>query len=713
VKNPAGEYCWWDEANQCFVSYGKTNYNELTPNEKELASHVTSPNGSITKIPVDYTVEVRELLSGTKYKVEERDYEIPDGYSLQKYVYYENGLPAAGGETGSGEGSGSGESGPGEGSGSGETAQGGQNSADPVSGTIVVGKNPHVDVCNLKGWGLRVNKTWSDADFMAERDPAYFAVFLKQGTAEPVLVENTVRRLLQNEKTLYWYFQTLKQGTGFADYQIYEVALENPVVDQDGNVTGFTSIRPVVEVTIYGKQKSETERKPFEYYVSYERGGLSAEANVRVDEVTNVRNGILIRKEAWDGSADKPGTPLEGAVFTITQGSETIGTFTSDKTGKVTEAFLAANTDYTLTETQAPAGYHGLETPMTIRIENGTPVISGPGEEYYYVIQESSQTGQTGQTAQTIVIRNRPFTFKAVKKDQVTKNPLAGVHFALHEQKTVGDVTIIDLEPMVGYEDLITGEDGVIPKIDNTLKPGVYELREKTALSGYQELGFYIDFKVTPEGAVSLIDNRHPDKVNLQTYYTSEPVSYEPVSYELTILNQQFRKIRFKKVDNANTSKVLEGAVFDLYKRVSGETGSGTGRELLYSGLTSDKNGILVFKKSGEQDRSEFDLPVGNYELVETNPPAGYQAMTAPVTITVSSAADPNAVSYNDGTSYSQSAGKTYDESTKTYTLGITNSSGYALPSSGGSGTGMFHIVGSLLALGAGILLVVRRRMAI
>jgi hypothetical protein len=35
-------------------------------------------------------VEVREILAGTKYMVQERPSEIPDGYSFQKYVYYDD-----------------------------------------------------------------------------------------------------------------------------------------------------------------------------------------------------------------------------------------------------------------------------------------------------------------------------------------------------------------------------------------------------------------------------------------------------------------------------------------------------------------------------------------------------------------------------------------------------------------------------------------------
>ena len=49
--------------------------------------------------------------------------------------------------------------------------------------------------------------------------------------------------------------------------------------------------------------------------------------------------------------------------------------------------------------------------------------------------------------------------------------------------------------------------------------------------------------------------------------------------------------------------------------------------------------------------------------------------------------------------------GVKYDEDTKTYTLTVTNNAGVALPNTGGPGTRLFTIIGSILALGAGLLL--------
>ena len=119
-------------------------------------------NGSISRIPVGYTIEVRDLLVGTKFKVVERPSEIPDGYSFLKYVYSEKEYT--------------------------DTEAG-------VSDVVVSQIKPHVEVHNIKGFGLRVNKTWTDADFMSGRDPVYFGIFYQDSSEKWQVVPDSLRQM--------------------------------------------------------------------------------------------------------------------------------------------------------------------------------------------------------------------------------------------------------------------------------------------------------------------------------------------------------------------------------------------------------------------------------------------------------------------------------------------------------------------------------------
>ena len=106
------------------------------------------------KIPAGYSVEIPGLMSGTPFFVEEQVNEIPAGYRLIDYTR-DGEIPA------------------------GETSNSG----------VLGGSDVGVTVHNQHGYGLTVDKIWSDADFMASHDPIYFAVYLRQDSGSLTLLE--------------------------------------------------------------------------------------------------------------------------------------------------------------------------------------------------------------------------------------------------------------------------------------------------------------------------------------------------------------------------------------------------------------------------------------------------------------------------------------------------------------------------------------------
>ena len=471
----------------------------------------------------------------------------------------------------------------------------------------------------------------------------------------------------------------------FNQYEIREVKISNsnPTVDENGYVSDpgtVTIIHEGGKVQLNGTQKGESGTSPFNYTVQYNKGTIEENSNVRVDTVTNSRPGIVIKKQDWSKN------PLQGAAFSLHSG-DAIWTFNSAEDGLITEAFLRDGVTYTLTETAAPKDYQGLPAAMDI-VANGSNVrISGIDEDYYEIVKDNETT--------TIIVKNRPYTFKAIKKDKTDNSPLAGVTFALHKEYTVDNVKQISPTPMVGYEELVTIEDGTVPLVNNSLPVGTYELREKETRDGYQQLPEYIDFTISERGFITL--GKHPDGVTLN----SKVYNNGAVEYTLEVLNTPFKKVSFKKVDIANVdSSALEGAKFDLY--AVDENGQQK-TPALYTNLTSAQDGMLY----DENNNKVFELPVGTYNLVETKAPENYVPKTQPVVVTVT-ATD---VTYDEGTTISSSGrGKTYDETAKTYQLKISNTNGSVLPSTGGIGTHWFYIGGGVLVLGAVILLIARRR---
>ena len=680
VKNEQGYDCMWavDPAppgeSKRFVSTGKTDFSKLTSAERSAATFHTSPYGQISKIPAFYTVEIRNVLAGTKYRVEERLQEIPDGYSFKEYGHLDSAEEVS------------------------------QN----VGGVMVLGVNgvaasneddPYANVANLKGWGLRVKKVWTDADYMQVRDPAYFAVFIKDANnaAEEdgslTLVEGTMKEMpygAPGKQTLYWYFQHLEPNVDFDRYVVRELTVVNPTVDENGLVTQCDSYRIIPDapenntLQISGRQKGETAVSNLEYTVTYTKGEIEPGSNVRVDTVTNDRPGVVLKKAEWDGS-----TPLAGAKFTLQadDSEKALATFISDDEGLITVAFLRDNVEYTLTEVSAPEGWIGLKEPMKIKVQGGEVIII-EGDEDYYV----SESGNPP----TLTIKDRPYEFKVVKVDDDTKAPISGVHFSLHALKLVNGQAAVDTVPVEGYEDLTTDDEGIVPAIDSTLPAGTYELWENNPIKeGYQKLSSHTRFTVSPTGGIRLV--QAPEGVDLAV----EEAGDGTVRYELTIPNVPLRKVSFQKVDIQDTTDTLKGAKFDFYRIVDGE------REEVYVGdncLTSGEYGWLATKKG----QTLFTLEPGVYHLVETKAPEGYITKTEPVVITVSRGVVDGVpdVIYDEGTALSSDgSGRIYDEN-KVFTLLISNMEGTELPETGGPGTLPFTIVGSALAVVALLLFV-------
>ena len=598
VKDPDLNYCRWNKDTKKFESLGETDFNDLTEEEKKAAAFTTSIYGAISKIPVDHTIEVRNILAGTKFKTVEPPAKIPDGYSFQRYEL--NGQAAT------------------------------TPAAQGVWGTISTESNSEVVVRNLKGYGLRMNKTWSDAEYMAEREPTYFAVYV-ENSSDPVLVGGSVRQLPYTAKpqTLYWYFQTLIPGTYLNQYVIREVKISGgtPVVDDEGVVTNADelTIEPLphgAEFSLDGKQKGETEESPFEYTVLYEN--LEQKDNVRMQEVTDNRPGVILKKVQWDET-----TPLAGAEFTLTDNDgNLIGTFTSDENGLISVAFLRDNVPYTLTETGTPQGWYGLQAPLIITLNEGNITVDGAGQEEYYIIDNQSATP-------SLTVKDRPYTFQAVKKDADALLPLKDVKFALHKQVEVGGVITIDLNPMPGYENLSTDANGLIPQIDNTLPPG---------------------------------------------------------TYEMTIVNHRYADVTLKKTDRNSTP--LTGAKFELCK--------------------FDKTWVKVpgYEEIDMADVSQVvleNLPIGRYRLTELKPPDGYLILENYVYFNV----DFDNRGYvkivlTDETGTGPNSNP--DASLSGTTISVKNTPGHELPSTGGIGTTIFYVAGAVLAVGAAVLLITRRR---
>ena len=154
-------------------------------------------------------------------------------------------------------------------------------------------------------------------------------------------------------------------------------------------------------------------------------------------------------------------------------------------------------------------------------------------------------------------------------------------------------------------------------------------------------------------------------------------------SWEVTV-DTEILSVKFKKISSTDNSP-LKGAVFNLYG--SDKNGNVDKSKILMT-LTSNTDGYMTYKNSNQEDASSIDLITGTYWLEEVSAPDGYNMLENLVMINVR---DKITATLN-GTNTQ------YDISNNgsLYTVSITNSTGIALPNTGGSGTLLYTLSGLL-----------------
>ena len=698
VKDPSGDYCKWDIQLQQFVSLGTDEYQALleilshaTDEERAGIVFETSINGSVSKIPAGFSFEFRGLPVGSSFMVIEREDDIPEGYELVEYERDKGSYISHEGQ--------------------------------PNEGTIRANEDPHVLVHNKRGWGLTVNKAWSDADYIQSHDDIYFAVYVNGD-----MLPGSVRKLSAPDTSLYYYFDNIQEGASFDDYQTYEVRLTNPGTDADGAVT-YDSIEKIDEggtLTVGG----------LNYEVAYERGeatgGHADHRNVREDTVYNTRRGIRLVKQDWDGN------PLSGAVFTLKDSNGNpvgTGTYTSGMNGEITIAYIDPG-EYILEETVHPGGFQKSNPWHIIKGTDGKVSVIGD-EDSYEVTQE------TADQMAFVVFKNKGFSLKAVKIEKAagsddstaggnngdggtnagtgssgaegieSEKTLGGAVFALYRQLETVSGLVKDPNPLHGYEELTTGTNGVIPKITSALPADTYYLSEVTPPSGYKELGGDLVFTISPEGVVEIpshVESADTDLVilnNSSLYDTDDWLSRREtdghVSYTIQIPNE-LAGVPVRIVKTNQTGQLLENAFFTLSGEMLPDTVECKSVKVTVTFDEKTVEEALLYENSA--------MPAGTYELTETAAPAGYNTLDGKVEIVIKKVETGLIVTATvNGEESSFAHAERIDVNHPEYGWRVTviNSAGYELPSTGGEGTRHFTILGFILIAGAGLLLLRRR----
>lgn len=180
--------------------------------------------------------------------------------------------------------------------------------------------------------------------------------------------------------------------------------------------------------------------------------------------------------------------------------------------------------------------------------------------------------------------------------------------------------------------------------------------------------------------------------------------------------------------DGNPTAVALSGATFTLSTSSAGTNSIALIREKdtngndtsTYRVAKTGENGTVTEITTDSTGKFTIEgLDSGTYYLTETAAPAGYNKLAGPIKIVI---ADTDATAANNTSTKGTVTYYNYDASDATDHYGDTpdgtgeiqvlNQTGTELPSTGGMGTTIFYVVGSILLIGAAVLLITKKRMS-
>lgn len=285
-------------------------------------------------------------------------------------------------------------------------------------------------------------------------------------------------------------------------------------------------------------------------------------------------------------------------------------------------------------------------------------------------------------------------------------------YFAFHDTEEPG--LDFDKESVIAYVENEGAERTVIPEIKYTIEyPGkdghtfdviFDDLKQVTGVKAGSKIAVEYTSKLNEYAVIGNRGNENTAHLEFSNNPNEEQNGTTGKTPDDTVIVFTYKVVANKVDENG----ALKGAAFKLEKKI--------GPEYTFVGLvnateTAGKYTIV------DADKTSFEwtgVDDGEYRLTEIITPEGYNTI-APIEFTVT-ARHKAEFTFGDRTKVLETltGGDKVSGDVKTgqLTTEVENKKGSSLPTTGGMGTTIFYVVGSILVLGAAILLITKKRMS-
>lgn len=418
--------------------------------------------------------------------------------------------------------------------------------------------------------------------------------------------------------------------------------------------------------------------------------------------------------------------------YTIEGGSEwfkTVETYANTEGSGLTLTLVKGTTTYVVTTTDAfsappfadalKAAVNG-KTGRTLAVAGGKATVTGLDLGYYFVTSSTDALCNLTTTNPAVIIHDKNEMPFEKKDDKVSAEVGETVNYTIKgkvpdhtgftkytylitDTMSEGLTFKQDVTVTVGGTD-VTSACFITYNVDNNANKFTVSIPVRDYTIGAEILVTYTALvnenavaKISKNSATLTYSNNPSDSTKTDTTTVEETVYSSKIAIE---------KVEKLAADATATPKKLKDAEFVLYKKAPTD---------------ADPNAIQYYKKwddtdttkavswvntiaeattvkTDENGEASFEgLANGTYYLVETKAPAGYNQLT-----------EAQKVEVHDG----EHNAPVTSETQLTVTAKVENQAGTLLPSTGGMGTTIFYVLGAVLVVGAGVLLITKKRMS-